>query len=776
MKRKVWIKCLLLLISSLLTGTSAFAGEIHTIDMSSVVSGKVKLNGNLVGWTSTMPEEGSRGSLGEAQYIPVDLSHFNITQGGFRVLLERATADKRSSHIDREAIISIFGEGRPLLTLNVIWDEHWVGPEGTYISTNYLENAKRDGLWPVVIPLGRTVRKGQSLELLFTWGQNKSDNALYVDGNKFNLKYDHKGSYTIGGSRKTLGEQLTGLQKVTLGLEIYDDGNWNPANDTIIWEAIFYDDPVDALNSYRPVISSIAHDAFAVAGYSGKLVEGDTYTVTLKAEPGGTATFDLVQPASTSKGVTTSEKVRVADHSMTENPDNPGTYMGVHIVKYGEDVEDGQIVGHFVNASGVDAKPVSAKRLATVDTKVYMEVKTSNDLIPADEDSKAGITIVARDANGKVVQDRELKLTLSTTDEYTGTVGGGTFEDLVGGELDVDWGGITDSFGEVTAQYLSGFAAKTILVSAKDMLTGDVGVGWVRSYIDGEVYIIVTEPVAAALSVAGSLDVSLSRDWLTADGKSRSRMTAVIKDSSGKALSGHNVKFSLLGENGEIRIVQSKTDSRGRAFADYIAGTIMGQVQVEVRDLTSGMVVLVPIELRPDAPAEIVLAADPAEVVTGGESTVSARVTDANGNPNQNVDVIYNILVGNGELSSPSVGTDEKGNALVVFTAGDSPGLVTVKGSVISREPTALEISAAEGAVFLFGLEEDPGRLDVVEWFVEPNDEVVEGQDLLTLEDRRDNIYTVVAPRDGIVSTFVAEERDRVEYGDTLGYVIEVPE
>ncbi len=114
--------------------------------------------------------------------------------------------------------------------------------------------------------------------------------------------------------------------------------------------------------------------------------------------------------------------------------------------------------------------------------------------------------------------------------------------------------------------------------------------------------------------------------------------------------------------------------------------------------------------------------------------------------------------------------------AIVTFEAGPDPGLATVKGTVISREPTALEISAAEGALFLYGLEEDPGRLDVVEWFVEPGDEVVEGQDLLTLEDRRDNLYTVVAPRDGILSTFVAEERDRIEYGDKLGYVLEVQE
>ena len=151
---------------------------------------------------------------------------------------------------------------------------------------------------------------------------------------------------------------------------------------------------------------------------------------------------------------------------------------------------------------------------------------------------------------------------------------------------------------------------------------------------------------------------------------------------------------------------------------------------------------------------------------------MTARVTDANGNANRNVDVLFDVSVEKGTVSAPSVATDEDGLAPVQFTAGDTAGLVTVRGTVISRTPTAEEISAAEGAVFLYGLEEDPGRLDVVQWLVEPGDEVVEGQEIVVLEDRSNGTYTILAPRDGIVSTFVAEERDRVEYGDTLGYIL----
>ena len=228
MMRNLGIGTLVIFLCALCSASPGLAGAVHTVDFTTIPTGKLVTSGEDTGWTSTMPEEESRGAVGEPQYIPVDLSNFNITQGGLRVLLERATGDKRSSHIDREAILSVVGKDRPLVTLNVIWDEKWVGPEGTYLSTNYLENAKRDGLWPNIIPLERVVLKGQRLELLFVWGAKKSDNALYVDGRKFNLKYDHKGSYTGGGSAKTFCEQMDGLQKVLLGLELTDGGNCNP--------------------------------------------------------------------------------------------------------------------------------------------------------------------------------------------------------------------------------------------------------------------------------------------------------------------------------------------------------------------------------------------------------------------------------------------------------------------------------------------------------------------------------------------------------------------
>ncbi|MFV1956164.1 MAG: Ig-like domain-containing protein [bacterium] len=509
------------------------------------------------------------------------------------------------------------------------------------------------------------------------------------------------------------------------------------------------------------LISSVSHNAFSVAGFSGRLVAGDTITVIMNGEPGGQATFDL------GDGITTV--------SMAEDQAKPGTYRGTYAVKPGDYVESGTLTGRLVGRLGLRAVPVAATRTIDIDGTTHFDVKASNDLIPADEESKAGFTVVARDANDKPVRDHELLLTMSTTDEYTGIVGGGAFADMVGGEMDVDWGSVTDSFGEVSAQYISGFAAKTVLVSAKDMVSGDVGVGYVRSFITGTVDVLVKKPQAAALSLSGSMEVSLSRDWLTADGHSRSRITAVVRDESGDLVAGERIRFTLLGDNGSIKEIKSHTDSRGRAFADYIAGTVIGEVQIEVRDLTGGHVAVVSIELRSDAPAEIALTAEPGEIFTDDKtgSVITAKVSDANGNPNFNTDVLFEVASGGGTMSADSAVTDEKdGIASVNFLPGSEPGLSTIKATIISRAPTADEVAAAEGAVFLFGLDDDPGRLEVIEWLAGPGDEVSEGQDLVKLEDRRGTVYMVKAPRDGIASVFTAEEEDRVEYGQTLGYIL----
>ena len=651
--------------------------------------------------------------------------------------------------------------GEPLLTAQVFWNGTFVkgspeinfeGPMSHKLWSSDWSSPRfgRSRVIASTLPLGEQIEPGGVFHIAMTWGSEMGDCAFHLNGRTLPIAVPQP----FG-----MNEILARSSRLVVGAEPIPgtEGAYEHLNSPLVILRT-YDGPV---NPFMPVIKSVTHNGFVVAGYSGKLVAGDTVTVTLKGDAYQSATFDIGQH----KGV-----------PMSEVSGRPGTYTGKITLDWSDGIIEEEVVGHLISPNGLNAESVLSDRLLLVDARVFTDVQLLDEILPADESSSTDVTVVVTDANGKAVRGHELKLFLSTTDEYTGLVGSGVLEDVIGGDLDVDWGGVTDSFGEVTAQYISGFAAKTILVSSRDMVTGDVGVGYVRSYIEGSVDIVVTEPKAGALTLAGTMDISLSREWLTADGRSRSRITAIIKDADKDPVSGHSVRFTLLGDNGSIRTIQGKTDSRGRAYADYIAGTVMGQVLVEIRDLTSGMVALVPIELRPDAPADIVLSADPGEMITGGETLVTARVSDANGNPNSSVDVLYELTVGAGEISSASVATDDDGVASVVFKAGDTGGIVTVRGTVTSRAPTTEERDAAMGAVFLYGLDKDPGRLDVVQWLVDAGDEVIEGQELVVLMDRYDDVYTVRSPRDGIMSVFTSQERDEVEYGDTLGYILPLAE
>jgi hypothetical protein len=357
-------------------------------------------------------------------------------------------------------------------------------------------------------------------------------------------------------------------------------------------------------------------------------------------------------------------------------------------------------------------------------------------------------------------------------------VGSGDFPAEVGGKVEVDWGGVTDSSGEVTAQYQAGFAAKTVMVNAKDMLTGDIGFGAIRSFIEGKVDIMVKDPsVSRLLAARGVLEVSASRAWLTADGSSRSRITARVLGTDGKPVQGDSVTFTLAGDRGQIRVISARTDSSGRAYADYIAGTIIGEVQIEVRDLTMGLSATLSVELRADAPAEIILRAEAPEVLIGGKPTaIFAKVSDINGNPNSSTDVQFVLASGDGALSSGSAVTDAKeGKASITFTPGSRAGVATVRATVVSRLPGAAELAAAGGAVFLYGLADDPGELTVKEWKAEAKDQIVKGQDLVVLADRRGGLYVVKAPRDGILSVIGTEKDEAARMGDTLAYVLPLP-
>ncbi len=147
-------------------------------------------------------------------------------------------------------------------------------------------------------------------------------------------------------------------------------------------------------------------------------------------------------------------------------------------------------------------------------------------------------------------------------------------------------------------------------------------------------------------------------------------------------------------------------------------------------------------------------------------------VTDIHDNPNQEVPVTFAVLRGSGTVAPDEILTDRNGEGGAEFTAGRTAGTAIVEARHTSRAPTTDELRRVYGTVFVPRLHErqERDRVKVAEWLVEPGDEVAKGQELVELASRQ-GAWTLTAPEAGVFARRVRFERDRVELGDTLGYV-----
>jgi len=283
-------------------------------------------------------------------------------------------------------------------------------------------------------------------------------------------------------------------------------------------------------------------------------------------------------------------------------------------------------------------------------------------------------------------------------------------------------------------------------------------------------------PRAAARGMADKAILRLTADpaWLTADGRSTARLTATLTDLGGNPLSDQKVAFALGSDNGRIRVLRGTTDEGGTAEAEYRAGTLAGYVTVTASAAEWGVTAMVQIELRADAPAKIDLVASATKLPADGrsEATLSVLVSDIHDNPNIDVPVSFQVLAGSGDVGPAEIRTNRNGEGSATFTAGTRAGLTTVEARHTSRAPTDDELRRVYGTVFVPRLVErqERDRIKVAQWLVEPGDEVTKGQQLVTLEGGKAT-WTLAAPADGTFVREVKHRRDRVELGDTLGYV-----
>ena len=521
---------------------------------------------------------------------------------------------------------------------------------------------------------------------------------------------------------------------------------------------------LDALNdTTAPVIARAEHDGWQVQGFSGKLVAGDVLTVTMEGEPGGYGSFDI-------EGV-------AAGVSMEEVA--PGVYRGTYTVGWDDEGTEVPVTVHLADDAGNETR-LTVGRPVSFDTRVRLSVTARDTLLPADRRSGTRLIVRAADANGDEISGHELVLTLATTQEYTGVVGGGRIEDRQArmedeDDIEVKWGGVTDAFGEVTATYTAGFAAKTALIVAKDLTTGDVGAGWLNTFVSSTVAIELVPRAGRDKADLATLRLRAEPGKLTADGRSTSRLLAELRDLRGRPIEGARVRFALGNSNGRLKVLHGgRTDERGIAQAVYRAGTLIGTVTVTASSAEHGVSASVQIVLMSDAPARIDLVASETRLPADGRSRALVRVwvTDIHDNPNQGVPVAFRVVRGPGRVEPGEVLTDRNGEGAVEFRAGTKGGTAVIEARHTSRAPTQEELRRIYGTVFVPRLEERQGRdrVRVAEWLVEPGEEVERGQPLVVLESRR-GTWTLSAPERGVFVARKRYRRDRVELGDTLGYV-----
>ena len=259
--------------------------------------------------------------------------------------------------------------------------------------------------------------------------------------------------------------------------------------------------------------------------------------------------------------------------------------------------------------------------------------------LPANGSSTSTISALVTDANGNPVAGESVSFgtTLGTINPATAT---------------------TDENGLATATLTSTTTADTATVSA------------------------TANGIAASTDVpflaGGPSNVAVTADptTLTADGTSTSSISALVTDENGNPLSGQEVTFATT--DGTIAPSSATTDANGVATATLTSSTTAGTATVNAT--ADSAVGSVDVTFAAGAPATIVVTADPESLTADGTSTssVTAMVTDANGNPVAGAEVSF--VTTEGSIAATAT-TDNTGTAAVLLTAPTTAGTATVSAT-----------------------------------------------------------------------------------------------
>lgn len=738
------------------------------------------------GWGASVETPmASFSEVAEAIEYPVDFAKDPPRQGTIQFRVKRARASRVVHYVGGQPATYdtvfelLYPDNGTALSAMIMWDFEGDATRSGLLINQFGPWGDRSDtvppVWSAYYPFPRKIALGEWVHVALVWGQNpQADNKVYLNGRALAAVPSPGSGADVVPPAGNFGDLLKRVNRLRIGVEtgppgMYPGGTSFAVHSAIAWLAI-QDEMLSSfdLSGIAPLIRSISDDTFRVAGISGKLVAGDTVHVEMVAVPGGRASFDMGKV----KGIPMEEVPPTPGGPGTPAIDK-GTYRGTYTIRPGDDYENGQIVGHFVSADNVAAEPAVSSAKWTIDTKPVVTFAIDRKDLLADSSSKARIKLAAKDANGNAVKGRRFKMTLATTDEYTGTVGAGDFGKEVGATVETRWRGETDSWGEAEFDYTAGFAAKTVILTAKDLDSGGVAVDYITAFKEASIDIALTPPVSRAAARRGGqylVRVEASRAELTADGRSRSVIRAAVLDPNGAAASNEPVTFSLSSDNGRINVVRGVTDSSGTATAEYVAGKKAGIVVVTATASLRNASGNVSILLLADAPAKVYLKARPAALPADGfsRSDLEVKVTDVNDNPNKDTKVEFRIARGGGKLDYAERLTDRFGDALNRYTAGTVPGIATIVATVRSKVPSEEELARARHVLFApYSPEGDEIRVE--RWLKKKGDSFAAGEPLVEYTvGRGGTVHRLDAPYDGTLGEILVQYWDRAEVGQTL--------
>jgi len=544
-----------------------------------------------------------------------------------------------------------------------------------------------------------------------------------------------------------------------------------------------------------PQIKDMEHNGSRVAGLSGKLVTGDNLRVSLFGEPGAIAYFTLGQNG---------RKIIMEESLINKEyqGENLKEYHSTYTIQLGDDGEEIDIYGYLTDQAG-NTSDVKIDESITIDTHPIITVSTDKKELLANNKSNTDILVEVADVNGQPICGHHMALTLTTTNEYTDVIGGGDFGDMekIDGKFSVDYDSLTDSSGRIKATYMAGFAAKTAIILAKDLDTGYVGAGYLSTYIESSVDLVL-EPVESKVHnralIAGPGDavkmiIKVKPQKITADGRSWARIMVQLLDINDNPVTKqYKVTFSPSNDEGELSPPSIFTDQKGEGNTIYTAGKKIGTVVITAIATSKGapqVAEMASIILMSDAPAKILLAAEQDRLKANGtdSSRIFFEVTDINENSNPEA-AIQLRLQGNfsekGDLSDTTLYTDRSGEAECWYIAGREPGTVSIIAKVSSRIPTKEELLRAQGTLFVplwseeenndFGVfwadeipDEEIGIIQ--EWLKAEGDEIEQGEVLARIATEDYGDILVKAPFDGELLDIRIMDGEEVRIGQTVG-------